>query len=315
MSESTLRTGLSPAQWCKTHGYGNAETVRQLLAIYEEIRGVSLRAGTSTTRLISPEVSGLLTRAYEESRLSNQAIEPTFRNLLAATQEPKDELAVAARTGVALFEGKLLEFTTDLAERLTQATDQRFELAEAEWRRRAERRMESIDQFQGQLLSEAEGRFTTQLAALLQEQERDLAQLRQQRQQDLAQLSQATMQLAEIRQTSRQTQETAESFRQALGNLQNQNVQLDQALRASQSDRLLSQQLVRQAEQLSKQAQAQRPYLPAWVGFSLAFGFTVCILLLILAPGLLNSRPERLVGMGIAWAMAFILWGWTVFRS
>lgn len=313
MSESTLRTGLSPKQWCDTHGYGNGETVRQLLAIYEDVRGVSLRVGSSTTRLISPEVSGLLIRAYEEA--GGQPVAPVFRNLLTVTQEPRDELAVAARTGVALFEGKLLEFTADLAERLTQATDQRFELAEAEWRCRAERRMEAIDQFQGQLLLEAEDRFSTGLTALLQEQERDLAQLRQQRQQDLAQLTQATTQLAEIRQTSRQTQETAEVFRQSLSELHRQGSQLDQAVQGAQADRLLSRQLMQQAEALTKQGQAQRLRLPAWVGFGVALGFTVCILLLLLAPGLLNSRPERLTGLVTVWALALALWGWTVFRS
>jgi hypothetical protein len=309
VSESTLRTGLSPKQWCETYGYGNGETVRQLLTIYEEMRGVSLRVGSSTSRLISPEVSGLLTRAYEEAQ--GQPVAPVFRKLLAATQEPRDELAVAARTGVALFEGKLLEFTADLAERLTQATDQRFEVAEAEWRRRAERRMEAIDQFQGQLLLEEE-RFATGLTTLLHEQERDLAQLRQQRQQDLAQLTQATTQLAEIRQASRQTQEIAESFRQSLGDLHRQGSQLDQVVQAAQADRVLSRQLVQQAEALTKQGQAQRLRLPAWVGFGVALGFTACILLLLLAPGLLNSRPERLTGLVTVWVFALTIWGWTV---
>jgi hypothetical protein len=312
VSESTLRTGLSPKQWCETYGYGNGETVRQLLTIYEEMRGVSLRVGSSTSRLISPEVSGLLTRAYEEAQ--GQPVAPVFRKLLAVTQEPRDELAVAARTGVALFEGKLLEFTADLAERLTQATDQRFEVAEAEWRRRAERRMEAIDQFQGQLLLEAEERFATGLTTLLHEEERDLAQLRQQRQQDLAQLTQATTQLAEIRQASRQTQETAESFRQSLGDLHRQGSQLDQVVQAAQADRVLSRQLVQQAEALTKQGQAQRLRLPAWVGFGIALGFTACLLLLLLAPGLLNSRLERQTGLVAVWVFAFAVWGWTMFR-
>ena len=175
--------------------------------------------------------------------------------------------------------------------------------------------MEAIDQFQGQLLLEAEERFATGLTTLLQEQERDLAQLRQQRQQDLAQLTQATTQLAEIRQTSRQTQETAEAFRQSLSELHRQGSQLDQAVQGAQADRLLSRQMMQQAEALTKQGQTQRLCLPAWVGFGIALGFTACILLLLLAPGLLNSRPERLTGLVMVWALALALWGWTVFRS
>lgn len=315
MSESTLRTGLSPTQWCKTHGLGNPETVRQLLKVYEEVRGTSLQVGGSTTRLISPEVSGLLVRAFGEAQASSRAVEPVFRNLLAVTQEPKDELAVAARSSVALFEEKLLEFSADLAERLTQATDQRFELAETEWHQRTERRMMAIDQFQGRLLVETQDRFTAQLAALIEEQERDLESLRHQRQQDLLHLSQAAKQLDDIRQTSRQTQVTVATFQETLGELERRGAHLDQVLQASQSDRLLSQQLLRQSEAFHQQVQTQRLRLPAWVGFGATLGFTLCLLVLLLAPGLLNSRPERLIGLGVVWGLTVLAWACMNFRS